>query len=618
MGRITLYCRTTSASGKTNLRFRISDGREVTIYYSTGRKIPNEQLAVFTPDGKLRPRVTIYNPKLKADIEEYFAAINAAYNHMKINGMDLTSATLQNEVDKILNPESTEAILHPKGEENLIQRFQRYVEEAYRDDIIGKHRHMHYDAIVRRLDRFLHIKGHSNMMPEQFDVMMLMDYRAFIQDEYRYVSQYPKLYVKNGRKRYPTKRISNNSVVHEMKALRAFFNELENTDEIFKSPFRKISRERFKAVMRLKQDEPFFLRISELKSIIAAEVPEDLAMAKDIFVLNCCIGARIGDFMSFSMDRVAVSPEGIPFIHYIPSKTKKEQETMTEIKTPLVRVAYEIVMRTRFNFTRPDGAPYTVAIYNRELRKLLRFCGITRQVAKYNEEKGENDYFPLCDVAGSRLARKTHIDIMNKVQVNAYVAGLHAEGSDAVYRYTNLELADRFALMNVAFGQRVFHVNPDLTPIKRGRPKVEPQPEPEKPRRGRPSKMIVSGRPTMPGTIGTTPTMMTTSSTTTRMPDTSNDSMAPSSATPIKRRPGRPRKVRPEEEMPKRKPGRPKKEKVVEEVPKRKPGRPKKEKPTEMETTPKRRPGRPRKEESGSAGTPKRKPGRPRKTTETT
>ena len=616
MERITLYCRTTSASGKTNLRFRISDGREVTIYYSTGRKVPNEQLAVFTPEGKLRPRVTVYNPKLKSEIEEYFAAINAAYNHMKINGMDLNSATLQNEVDKILNPESTEAILHPKGEENLIQRFQRYVEEALRDGIIGKHRHMHYDAMVRRLDRFLHIKGHSNMMPEQFDVMMLMDYRAFIQDEYRYVTQYPKLYVKNGRKRYPTKRISNNSVVHEMKALRAFFNELENTDEIFKSPFRKISRERFKAVMRLKQDEPFFLRISEFKSIVANEVPEELAMAKDIFILNCCVGARIGDFMKFTMDKVSVSPEGIPYIHYIPSKTKKEQETMTEIKTPLIRIAYDIVMRTRFVFNRPDGLPYTVAIYNRELRQLLKFCGITRQVSKYNEEKEENEYFQLCDVASSRLARKTHIDIMNKVQVNAYVAGLHAEGSDAVYRYTNMELADRFALMNVAFSQRSFHVNPDLTPIKRGRPKTEPEPEPEKPRRGRPSNKTAIGLPMMPRTTGTSSMTTSSSSKMIQTPDISNDSMAPSSATLMKRKPGRPKKAKPDVETPKRKRGRPKKEKVVDETPKRKPGRPKKEK-TE-ETTPKRRPGRPKKEESGSAGAPKRKPGRPRKTTETT
>lgn len=564
MERITLYCRTTSARGTTNLRFRVTNGRAVTMYYSTGRKIPNEQLAAFTPEGTIRPRVTIYNPKLKAEIEEYFAAINAAYNHMKIKGMDMRSEVLQAEVDKILNPESTEAILHPNGDETFVQRFRRYVEEAFRDGIIGDHRHMHYDAMVRRMERFLHIKGHSQLMPAQFDVKMLMDYRQFVSDEYLYVSQYPKLYQKDGRKRYPTKRISNNSVIHEMKGLRAFLNELENTDEIFKSPFRKISRERFKAMMRAKNDEPFFLRKAELKMIIETEVPQELQMAKDIFVLNCCIGARISDFFSFTMDKVSVSPEGIPYIHYIPHKTMKEMETMVEIKTPLVRIAYDIVMKTKLDFNQ-QNANYTIAVYNRELRKLLKFCGLDRPVSKFNETKGENEYFPLYELASSRLARKTHVDIMNKVQINAYVAGLHAEGSDAVFRYTNLELTDRFALMNVAFGQKVYHVNPDLTLVKRGRPKSVPTPvqedesaqNPPKRKRGRPRKLKVNG--------------------TTQTTDSLSGSMAvPSDQTP-KRRPGRPRKEKPVDTTPKRRPGRPKKEKPIEAgVQKRGRGRPRK------------------------------------------
>lgn len=564
MERITLYCRTTSARGTTNLRFRVTNGRAVTMYYSTGRKIPNEQLAAFTPEGTIRPRVTVYNPKLKAEIEEYFAAINAAYNHMKIKGMDMRSEVLQAEVDKILNPESTEAILHPNGDETFVQRFRRYVEEAFRDGIIGEHRHMHYDAMVRRMERFLHIKGHSQLMPAQFDVKMLMDYRQFVSDEYLYVSQYPKLYQKDGRKRYPTKRISNNSVIHEMKGLRAFLNELENTDEIFKSPFRKISRERFKAMMRAKNDEPFFLRKAELKMIIETEVPQELQMAKDIFVLNCCIGARISDFFSFTMDKVSVSPEGIPYIHYIPHKTMKEMETMVEIKTPLVRIAYDIVMKTKLDFNQ-QNANYTVAVYNRELRKLLKFCGLDRPVSKFNETKGENEYFPLYELASSRLARKTHVDIMNKVQINAYVAGLHAEGSDAVFRYTNLELTDRFALMNVAFGQKVYHVNPDLTLVKRGRPKSVPTPvqedesaqNPPKRKRGRPRKLKENG--------------------TTQTTDSLSGSMAvPSDQTP-KRRPGRPRKEKPVDTTPKRRPGRPKKEKPIEAgVQKRGRGRPRK------------------------------------------
>ena len=82
----------------------------------------------------------------------------------------------------------------------------------------------------------------------------------------------------------------------------------------------------------------------------------------------------------------------------------------------------------------------------------MRYCGITRQVSLFCQETGDNIYRPLCDVATSKLARKTHIDMLNKVQINYYAAGLHREGSEAVFRYTNLELADRYELLRTAFG----------------------------------------------------------------------------------------------------------------------------------------------------------------------
>ena len=42
--------------------------------------------------------------------------------------------------------------------------------------------------------------------------------------------------------------------------------------------------------------------------------------------------------------------------------------------------------------------------------------------------------------------------LLNKVQINYYAAGLHQKGSDAVFRYTNLELKDRYELILAAFG----------------------------------------------------------------------------------------------------------------------------------------------------------------------
>ena len=126
-----------------------------------------------------------------------------------------------------------------------------------------------------------------------------------------------------------------------------------------------------------------------------------------------------------------------------------------------MRFAFDIIKRTRFTFpiiknrSGKDG-------YSKRLKSLLTLCGITRSVAKYDEETKKNNYVPICELASTKLARKTHVDLMNKVQIDIYAAGLHKEGSTAVKRYTSLELKDRFALMNMAFDQKAYKVDDRL------------------------------------------------------------------------------------------------------------------------------------------------------------
>ena len=213
--------------------------------------------------------------------------------------------------------------------------------------------------------------------------------------------------------------------------------------------------------MKTKYDDPFFLRKEEFMKVLETEAPVNLAETKDAFLVQCSFGCRISDFKGMSMAKVAVSEDGIPYIHYIPKKTADSQEGNTEIETPIVRFAFDIIKRTGFVFPVLKNVSGEFG-YNSRIKALLQHCGIDRPVAQYNEQTKENDYQPLYKVASSKLARKTHVDMMNKVQVNQYVAGLHKEGSTAVERYTHLELRDRFALMNAAFEQDGFTVNSNL------------------------------------------------------------------------------------------------------------------------------------------------------------
>ena len=100
--------------------------------------------------------------------------------------------------------------------------------------------------------------------------------------------------------------------------------------------------------------------------------------------------------------------------------------------------------------------------YNAKIKQLLSFCKINRKVQQYNEETETSEYIPISSLGSSKLCRSTHVDMLNKVQVNMYAAGLHKVGSNAVTRYTKLELKDRFSLMNYAFSQKPYKVDENL------------------------------------------------------------------------------------------------------------------------------------------------------------
>lgn len=145
---------------------------------------------------------------------------------------------------------------------------------------------------ARRLNRFLIITGRTAIPVGAFTTEMVLQFRQFVYDEYRYVAQFPALYPRGTRHRRPSRQMKNTTVVHDLKLLQAFFAELENTGEISRSPFRRISMEKRRHIMHVMYDAPVFLRADEMKQVLTTTVPPNLQWAKDLFVLNCAIGCR--------------------------------------------------------------------------------------------------------------------------------------------------------------------------------------------------------------------------------------------------------------------------------------------------------------------------------------
>ena len=372
---------------------------------------------------------------------KFFTAMNDSFNH--------NENAARGGVPGILN--RVVSFFARRKCEQVYPRFLRFINEAHRDGVMGDARYAVAISKARKLERFLFIIGRPNMPLTAFTTDMVLQFRQFVYDEYKYVPQFPALYPRGAGHRPPTRRLKDTTVVHDLKLLQAFFAELENTGEIDRSPFRRISMEKRRHMMHVMYDAPIFLRADELRQVMTTDVPQEQQWVKDLFVLNCAIGCRISDLLRLTPEKVTISEDGIPYIHYIPSKTSKLQSTNQEVMTPLIEPAMEIINRTHLKLMAPN-LKYGKQRYNMALKQLMKLCGITRPVSIYDHELGDNVYKPLYEVATSKLARKTHIDMLNKVQINYYAAGLHHMGSDAVFRYTNLELVDRYRLLKAAFG----------------------------------------------------------------------------------------------------------------------------------------------------------------------
>jgi hypothetical protein len=139
----------------------------------------------------------------------------------------------------------------------------------------------------------------------------------------------------------------------------------------------------------------------------------------------------------------------------------RENDSYAEVETPVMKYALQIIKKWNFNFpilkyvTGKSG-------YNAKIKRLLEYCQIDRACKVFDDSKRDNVYRPLYEFGSSKLCRKTHVDIMNKVQVNLYAAGLHKVGSLAVNRYTKMEMPDRFRLMCTAFEQPYYTVDEEL------------------------------------------------------------------------------------------------------------------------------------------------------------
>lgn len=455
----TIIFRTKKKSGKIKLRFRLTEGRGFFLYHKSNIEAEIADLSKIEPNGTLKKQVKILPPKqLLQAIEAEIKLMEDVFESAEFKPS--TSEEFELLIDKRLHPENyKEEKKYPDAPKDLLTRFAKYID----DSLFSEGRKRGYWVTYRILQRFLIITNQEGIKIDEVSADFLMQFREFIVREWEFVKKekYAYLYKNITKQNIPDTPRVQNTVAVKLKQFQAFMRMLEDTDEIVKSPFRKMGRENRLAALREQYADPINLTSDEVRKIVNTEVEQSLQATKDAFLFQCALGCRISDFKAMGMDNVAVSKEGIAFIHYLPQKTMNTNNRREEVKTPLLRFAFDIIKRTGFKFPILKYVSGKSG-FNKKIKDLLRVCGINREVAVYNCEKKAMEYLPLHTQGCTKLCRKSFVDITTKVQVNRYAAGLHKAGSDAVDHYSRLQLPDLFTLMNIAFGERSYKVSKDL------------------------------------------------------------------------------------------------------------------------------------------------------------
>lgn len=266
---------------------------------------------------------------------------------------------------------------------------------------------------------------------DRLDEAGLRAIESFMAREHEYISAHPSIargYGLEGRIRPK----SRNTVNDRMKLLKAVMRWAVKTRLIIRNPLDCFVQG------RNVYGTPVYLTLDERRRVERCNLSAkpQLAMLRDMFVFQCCVGCRVGDLMRLTSGNI-IDGE----LNYVPRKTR--DGSPITIKVPLNLTARKILRRYA-DSSRNELFPKIVsrAVYNIAIKRILKKAGVTRRVVVVNPLTREAECRRICEVASSHMARRTFIgNIYKKFKDQNLVSELsgHAPGSRAFTRYREID-----------------------------------------------------------------------------------------------------------------------------------------------------------------------------------
>ena len=180
---------------------------------------------------------------------------------------------------------------------------------------------------------------------------------------------------------------------------------------------------------------PYYITTEERHQLENAPLEGMVAIQRDIFVFQCCIGCRVGDLYKLTYANIIDGK-----LKYTPRKTKDNNPVLAIV--PLNKTALALLDKY-YDENRNTLFPFiSQQKYNDNIKKAFKQAGLKRKVAVLNPLTRQHELKPLYEVASSHMARRTFIGgIYKHVQDPNAIGSMsgHAEGSKAFARYREVD-----------------------------------------------------------------------------------------------------------------------------------------------------------------------------------
>ena len=423
MATVIAFIRNSSSNKekKSNIRFRLTDGRSKQLYYTSELQIlprlwSNETQAIRAKVSFDERERLLFNKrvdKIKSDILDWYSS------HPSSD--DLTSDDLQS---YMLNPDAAQRPQASQGFQALYDQFifERDCTEDRREQL---------RVLKGDVSRYELYMTASTGVKYTFDIQavspaVLRAFERFLLDEHKIAEIYPEIYEKK-RNRKPR---GINTVRNRMIYLRSFYLWLRDNDLTKNHPFKTYK------IKKAVYGSAIFITVDELHHLANAVLPPRLSVYRDMYVFQSLIGCRVSDLQAFCGRNIN---DGV--LEYIARKTSRSEPVT--VRVPMCELAQSIYERYKSDDPNQLIFPYHPSqVYTRNLKKIFELVGLDRWVQKLNPVTRQPEQVRLCDHVGSHVARKTFIgNIFREVRDQGLVSQLtgHKANSEAFLAYVDVD-----------------------------------------------------------------------------------------------------------------------------------------------------------------------------------